>query len=163
MQSGLLKTNNMNVYILIGAPGSGKSTWGKKFEIDNPGIVRLCPDEFRAKFGWGEGDQSVSAQAFAATRDGMDAALAAGKSVIIDATSMHRKSRKDFLTIAKKYNTTKIAVVFEVTRETLIERNKKRGQDGGRIVPDDVIDRMLNNYEIPTHVDFDEIRFISKL
>lgn len=153
----------MKAYILVGAPGSGKSTWGKNFVTNNPGVVRLCPDEFRAKFGTGEGDQTVSAKAFAATREGMENALASGKDVLIDATSMHHKSRKDFLTISKKYNATKIAVVFEATRETLIERNRKRGEEGGRVVPDDVIDRMLGNYQVPTHADFDEVVFISKL
>lgn len=152
-----------NAYILVGAPGSGKSTWGKKIAQNNPNLVRLCPDEFRAKFGWGEGDQSVSPQAFAATRSGMETALKEGKDVLIDATSMNRKSRKDFVDIAKKHNAKKIAVVFEATRETLIERNKKRGEEGGRVVPTDVIDRMLGKYEVPTHADFDEITFISRV
>ena len=151
------------VYILVGAPGSGKSTWGKKMAETNPNLVRLCPDEFRAKFGWGEGDQSVSPQAFAATRSGMVDALKMGKDVLIDATSMNRKARKDFLDIAKKHNAKKVAVVFEATRETLIERNKKRGEEGGRVVPTDVIDRMLGKYEVPTHADFDEIVFVSRL
>lgn len=153
----------MKVYILVGAPGSGKSTWGNQFVTDNPTVVRLCPDEFRAKFGWGEGDQSVSPQAFAATRSGMMDALTMGKDVLIDATSMNRKARKDFLDIAKKHNAKKVAVVFEATRETLIERNKKRGEEGGRVVPTDVIDRMLGKYEVPTHADFDEIVFVSRL
>ena len=163
MQNELFRVDNMKAYILVGAPGSGKSTWGKKFVTDKPGIVRLCPDEFRAKFGTGESDQTVSAKAFAETRKGMDIALTAGLSVIIDATSMHHKARKDFLNIAKSHNATKIAVVFEATRETLIERNKKRGEEGGRVVPTDVIDRMIGNYQVPTHADFDEIIFVSKL
>ena len=153
----------MNAYILIGAPGSGKSTWGKQFVADNPDVVRLCPDEFRAKFGTGESDQTVSAKAFAATREGMDTALVAGKDVLIDATNMHHKGRKDFLAIAKSHNANKIAVVFEATRETLIERNKKRGLEGGRVVPTDVIVSFLNRYQPPTLEEFDEIKFISKL
>lgn len=153
----------MNAYILVGAPGSGKSTWGKKIVENKPNIVRLCPDEFRAQFGTGEGDQTVSAKAFAATREGMDAALASGKDVLIDATNMHHKGRKDFLAIAKKYNANKIAVVFEATRQTLIERNQMRGAEGGRVVPDNIIDNFLNKYNPPTLLEFDEIKFISKL
>ena len=155
--------NKHNVYVCVGAPGSGKSTWSKQFVADNPTVVRLCPDEFRAQFGTGEGDQTVSAKAFAATREGMDAALASGKDVLIDATNMHHKGRKEILAIAKKYNANKIAVVFEATRQTLIERNQRRGAEGGRAVPDDVIDRMLSNYQVPTHSDFDEIQFISRV
>ena len=153
----------MEVYILIGAPGSGKSTWSKSMEKNKPNIVRLCPDDFRAMLGTSEDDQSVSHKAFQETRTHMDAALASGKSVIIDATNMHHKARKDFLKIAKKYNAKKIAIVFEHTLNTLIERNKKRGEEGGRIVPIDVIERMINNYQVPTHADFDDVIFISKL
>lgn len=150
-------------HILIGAPGSGKSTWGMDFVAKNPDVVRLCPDEFRAKFGTGEDDQSVSAQAFSATRYGMEEALRAGKSVVIDATNMYRKTRKDFLKIAKAYNATTVAVVFEATKETLLERNAKRGAAGGRNVPEDVIDRMLGRYERPNELEFDRLNFVTKL
>lgn len=152
----------LKVYLCVGCPGSGKTTWSKQFISGKPEVVRLCPDEFRAKFGWGEADQSVSSQAFAATRSGMEQALSDGKDVLIDATSMHRKSRKDFIAIADKYKANKIAIVFEATRDTLIERNKLRGESGGRMVPTDVIDRMINNYETPTKSEFNTVIFISK-
>jgi len=153
----------MNAWILIGAPGSGKSTWGKNMVQVNPDVVRLCPDEFRAKFGWGEDDQSVSAQAFAATRQGMQAALKDGKSVLIDATNMYRGRRKQFLDIAKEYGAKTIAVVFEVDKDTLIDRNQKRGENGGRNVPEHVIDMMLAKYERPNELEFDKVEFITKI
>ena len=153
----------MNAWILIGAPGSGKSTWGLELVKDNPNVVRLCPDEFRAKFGWGEGDQSVSAQAFSATRQGMRDALTSGKDVVIDACSMYRKARKDFIGIAKEFNAKTIAVVFEADKPTLVARNQLRGNTGGRVVPEDVIDRMLARYERPNELEFNAIEFISKM
>ena len=154
---------DLTAYILIGAPGSGKSTWGKNFAEVNPQAVRLCPDEFRAKFGKGEHDQSVSAQAFSATNQGMQDALKDGKSVVIDATNMYRKTRRQFLDIAKKYNAITIAIVFEADRETLIARNEKRGADGGRNVPADIIDRMLAKYERPTEMEFDQVKIVTKV
>ena len=153
----------LKAYLLVGIPGSGKSTWGQNAAQANPDFVRLCPDEFRAKFGTGEADQSVSGRAFAATKHGMDVALRDGHSVIIDATNMYRKTRKDFLDIAKKYNAETIAVVFEVSRETAIERNKNRGAAGGRNVPEHVIDSMLSKYQVPDNTEFDEVKFITKL
>lgn len=108
----------------------------------------------------GEGDQSVSGKAFAATREGMEEALKNNKDVLIDATSMYRKSRKDFIDIAKKYNAQTIAVVFEVNRETLIERNKKRGENGGRVVPTEIIDNMLGKYQRPDNTEFDTIVYV---
>ncbi len=153
----------LKVYLCVGPPGSGKSTWAKDFAAKDPSLVRLCPDDFRAKFGTGEDDQSVSSQAFGATRYGMDDALREGKSVIIDATNMYRKTRKDFLKIAEKHGATTVAVVFEATKDTLLERNAKRGAAGGRNVPEDVIDRMLGRYERPNELEFNQLNFVTKV
>jgi len=155
--------NNLKAYLLIGCPCSGKSTWGKELVKTDPNIARLCPDEFRAIFGTSESDQSVSAKAFDATRQGMHSALVNKKDVVIDATNMYKKTRKDFLSIAKMYNATTIAVVFEVTRETAIERNKKRVDEGGRNVPEHIIDSMLAKYQRPDELEFDKVVFINKI
>lgn len=154
---------SLKVYLCVGAPGSGKSTWSKKLAAKDANIVRLCPDEFRAKFGSSESDQSVSAQAFGATRHGMENALRNGKSVIIDATNMYRKTRRDFTEIAKKFDAVTVAVVFEATKATLLNRNAQRGSEGGRNVPEDVIDRMLGRYERPTELEFDQVNFVTKV
>jgi len=48
-----------------------------------------------------------------------------------------------------------------VNRDTLIERNQKRGITGGRNVPVDVIDRMLTNYVEPSKEEgFNQIHFV---
>jgi tRNA uridine 5-carbamoylmethylation protein Kti12 len=36
-------------------------------------------------------------------------------------------------------------------RQGLIDRNKKRGEQGGRVVPDFVIDKMLAKFEEPSY------------
>ena len=151
------------VWLLVGAPGSGKTTFGKTLVEGDPRIVRFCPDEFRAIFGNGEGDQSVSAKAFEATRVALDQALSEHKSVVIDATNMYRKARKQFLDIADKHNAMKSAMVFEVDKSTLIDRNVKRGANGGRNVPENVIDTMLGRYERPATPEFDSVTFVSKM
>ena len=142
--------NKLTVTLLVGAPGSGKTTYKKTLLENNSNVVCVCPDEFRAKFGWGEGDQSVSAQAFEASRKAVGEALDEGKNVVVDATNMYRKSRKDFINIARGRGALVEAVVFEVDKNTLLERIKKRVSEGGRNVPEDVIDRMLSRYERPT-------------
>lgn len=148
--------------LLVGAPGSGKTTWGKHY-AESRDIVRLCPDEFRAKFGTGEDDQSVSAQAFGATRAAMANLLIAGQSVMIDATNMYRKARKDFVRLAREAGVKTMAVVFELPKNVLLERNKKRGEAGGRNVSEEVIDDMLDRYQRPEEgTEFDAVLFISK-
>ena len=153
--------NNV-VILLVGCPGSGKSTWGRSY-ADRMGIVRLCPDEFRAKLGTGEDDQTVSPQAFGMTRSAMKNALELGQSVMIDATNMYKSTRKQFLDIAHKYNIKTMAVVFEVDKEILLKRNRKRGKAGGRNVPEDIIDMMLAKYQRPDKTEFNEILYITKV
>lgn len=148
--------------ILVGPPGSGKTTWGKYY-AESRGIVRLCPDEFRAKLGTSEDDQSVSAAAFGMTRSAMINALDAGKSVMIDATNMYKKRRKEFLDIAHSKGVQTMAIVFEATKETLMDRNKKRGVAGGRNVPENVIDMMLAKYQRPEQDEFDVVQYITKV
>ena len=155
--------NNKHVILLVGAPGSGKTTWGKHYVESHPDFVRFCPDEFREKFGTGEDDQSVSGMAFAATKSAMKNALDGGKSVLIDATNMYKKARKDFINIAKEQKVPVLAVVFETTKDTLLERNKNRGKAGGRNVPEHVIDNMLAKYQRPEIGELNEVQFITKL
>ena len=148
---------------MVGAPGSGKSTFAKVLVEGDANIVRVCPDEFRAKLGWGEADQSVSAAAFEATKNVMRTALDEGKNVVVDATFMYRKARRDFINIARGRGAEVIAMVCEVDKATLITRNVKRGADGGRNVPEYVIDRMLEKYEVPDETEFDKVMFVCKI
>ena len=89
--------------------------------------------------------------------------LDAGKSVIIDATNMYPKTRKDFIKIAKEKSANTMAIVFEATKSDLIERNMNRGKSGGRNVPEHVIDSMLSKYQRPVKTEFDVIQYITKL
>ena len=80
----------------------------------------------------------------------VDEFLKDGKNVLVDATSVNRRERSDYINTAKKYGSKVVALVFKMDRAGLIARNQKRGQEGGRVVPDWVIDKMLSKYEEPT-------------
>jgi len=154
-------SKKQHIIIVTGAPGSGKSTWAKNYESTHNDVIYLSSDEMRAKFGTGEEDQSVSAKAFAYLKDKTNTLLSSGCNVLIDATNMSRKARKDFIDIAKKYpNVERISVVFEVSKQELLKRNKERGMSGGRNVPEWVIDKMIKNYQRPDNSEFDKIIFL---
>ena len=70
---------------------------------------------------------------------------------MVDATSVNRKERIDYINTAKKYGAKVVAIVFKMDRQRLIDRNKKRGEQGGREVPIFVIDKMLNKFEEPSY------------
>ena len=141
---------NNTLYIAVGLPGSGKSTYSKNF-IKDKNIEYLSSDELRAKFGSGETDQTCTNQVFVYIKRKVDEFLKDGKNVLVDATSVNRKERIDYINTAKKYGAKVVAIVFKMDRQRLIDRNKKRGEQGGREVPIFVIDKMLNKFEEPSY------------
>ena len=141
---------NNTLYIAVGLPGSGKSTYSKNF-IKDKDIEYLSSDELRAKFGSGETDQTCTNQVFGHIKRKVDEFLKDGKNVMVDATSVNRKERSDYINTAKKYGAKVVAIVFKMDRQGLIDRNKKRGEQGGRVVPDWVIDKMLAKFEEPSY------------
>ena len=141
---------NNTLYITVGLPGSGKSTYSKNF-IKDKEIEYLSSDELRAVYGKSEEDQTVTPLVFGHIKRKVDEFLKDGKNVLVDATSVNRKERSDYIKTAKKYGAKVVAIVFKMDRQGLIDRNKKRGEQGGRVVPDWVIDKMLAKFEEPSY------------
>ena len=141
---------NNTLYITVGLPGSGKSTYAKEF-IKGKEIEYLSSDSLRAVFGKSEEDQTVTPLVFGHIKRKVDEFLKDGKNVMVDATSVNRKERSDYINTAKKYGAKVVAIVFKMDRKGLIDRNKKRGEQGGRVVPDWVIDKMLAKFEEPSY------------
>ena len=141
---------NNTLYITVGLPGSGKSTYVKNF-IKDKEIEYLSSDSLRAVYGKSEEDQTVTPLVFGHIKRKVDEFLKDGKNVLVDATSVNRKERSDYIKTAKKYGAKVVAIVFKMDRQGLIDRNKKRGEQGGRVVPDWVIDKMLNKFEEPSY------------
>ena len=141
---------NNTLYITVGLPGSGKSTYVKNF-IKDKEIEYLSSDSLRAVYGKSEEDQTVTPLVFGHIKRKVDEFLKDGKNVLVDATSVNRKERSDYIKTAKKYGAKIVVIVFKMDRQGLIERNKKRGEQGGRVVPDWVIDKMLAKFEEPSY------------
>ena len=141
---------NNTLYITVGLPGSGKSTYVKNF-IKDKDIEYLSSDSLRAVYGKDETDQTVTSIVFGHIKRKVDEFLKDGKNVLVDATSVNRKERSDYINTAKKYGAKVVAIVFKMDRQGLIDRNKKRGEQGGRVVPDFVIDKMLAKFEEPSY------------
>ena len=151
---------NNTIYIAVGLPGSGKSTYAKNF-IKDKDIEYLSSDELRAVYGKDETDQSVTSIVFGHIKRKVDEFLKDGKNVLVDATSVNRKERSDYIKTAKKYGAKVVAIVFKMDRQGLIDRNKKRGEQGGREVPTFVIDKMLAKFEEPsTNEGIDEVIYV---
>ena len=146
------------IYLTVGPPACGKSTFVKSYVDAFPQENSyLSSDELREVFGKDETDQSVSPQVFSHILDKVEEFLQDESKqgyLIVDATNINIRLRKQYISLAKEYKARIIAWVFERDREVLIKNNKSRN----RIVPLWVIDRMLDLYKRPTEKEgFDEI------
>ena len=135
-------------YMLIGLPGSGKSSVAKKMldEADeNIKPVWLNSDCIRKELFGAESIQKDSHKVFELMRIRTLDALNSGKDVIYDACNISSKHRRAFLQNLKKLNCKKICIVVGTPYATCLERNARRS----RVVPNEVIERMYKTWMTP--------------
>jgi len=101
----------LSLVVLIGASGSGKSTFARKHF--KPTEI-LSSDYFRALVSDDENDQSVNAPAFELLHQTCAQRLALGKLTVIDATNVQPDSRKSLLDLARRYHVLPVAVVLDI-------------------------------------------------
>ena len=112
---------NLSVVALVGASGSGKSTFASRFF--KPTEV-LNSDFFRAMVSDDEGDQKATKDAFDVLYYAANKRLDAGKIVVIDATNVQKDAREAVLELARGQDVHAVAIVFDFPEELCQERNK---------------------------------------
>jgi predicted kinase len=152
--------NDKKIVILtVGAPASGKSTWGKYF-CKKMGYKYLSSDKNREILGKDENDQTVSKEAFELLYSDLKLFLENPESepgIVLDATFMYKRIRAKYIQLAKSFGAKIFASLFLFPKEVLLIRNEERSKNGGRNVPEEIIDKMLNNYQRPELDEFDEV------
>jgi len=133
------------LYICVGAPASGKTTWSQQFCQEHPEFVYISSDGLRGTIGLSESDQSVSREVFLTMFIMERYFLRNGKSAIIDATNVRESNRREFIQIAVEEEAEIRFRIFKAKLETLKERNLKRD----KVVPEDVIEKMYKNFTMP--------------
>ena len=143
----------MKLIILIGLPGSGKSTWAKEQKV---GV--LSSDEIRGLLSGDENNQQINAKVFGTMRHLLRQRLDLHMPVtVIDSTNIERKWRKPWIKIAKQKGAQVEAVFFDTPVELCKQRNQRRD----RVVPNEAIDEMAAKLKPPSKDEgFDQIRTI---
>lgn len=127
-----------DMIVLMGIPGSGKSTWAS--ESDYYRYI-ISPDSIRETLG-DINDQSRNDEVFRIAHERVNNHLQRGLHVVFDATSVTERARRDLLRIADSIpGTFKRLVVFD-PGPVAFERNSQRD----RVVPDHVMHRMVTNF-----------------
>lgn len=114
---------DMTLVVLIGASGSGKSTFARRHFA--PTQV-LSSDFFRGLVADDENDQAASAAAFDALHYVAGKRLAAGKVTVIDATNVRRSDRASLVKLAKEHDVLPTAIVLDLPESVCVRRNEAR-------------------------------------
>lgn len=132
--------------MLIGLPGSGKSTYAAKFAASDSKEVHLSSDQI-AKDKFAPNEPADLHFIFSEMHHQTVQALETGKNVIYDATNLASQKRKSFLNRIQNQQAETEAIVFLTPYKILKERNRSR-EDRDR-VPDSVIERYIKSFQFP--------------
>lgn len=137
------------VNVLVGLPGSGKSTTAKEMLMEHaPGeTVRINRDNIRtamfgAEYHKGNFPSKDEAQVTAVQVGLIEEALQKGKSIIDDNTNLGMRTVQDLVALANKHGAEVRFNYFDVPVEECKRRNRLRGDAGGRYVGEHIIDQM---------------------
>ncbi|MFJ6750205.1 polynucleotide kinase-phosphatase [Streptomyces sp. NPDC091266] len=131
-----LPVPDLSLVVLIGATGSGKSTFAaRQFK---PTEV-LSSDVCRGLVSDDENDQGASRDAFEVLHFIAGKRLAAGRLTVVDATNVQSESRAQLVRLAREHDVLPVAIVLDVPEQVCAERNAARADRAG--LPRRVIQR----------------------
>ncbi|KAL2630199.1 hypothetical protein R1flu_014885 [Riccia fluitans] len=137
-------TDAFVLLVLVGAPGSGKSTFCSKLmsSAAQP-WTRVCQDIIA------KGKRGTKQQCLRQA----ESALLRRRSVVIDRCNIDRKQREDFLKLASRLKINSHAVVLDVPPKVCIERAANRvahegGVHGGNAAA--IINRLVRTRQLPS-------------
>lgn len=150
-----------NLYVLVGLPGAGKSTWASNFllsETNNKRNYRIISsDNYRYNLYHDVRDQTHNAEVFEAMYRDMRKFISEGIDVVIDATNTTLKSRRKVIN-ALGSDRNKVDEIIAVVIAPPIEKVIKQDRQREFSVGEEVINKFLYSFQFPQKFEgFDEI------
>lgn len=118
-----LPVTDLSLVVLIGASGSGKSTFARRHF--KPTEV-ISSDFCRGLVADDENDQSASRDAFDVLHYIAGKRLEAGRLTVVDATNVQQEARRQLVQLARQYDVLPIAIVLDLPEEVCQARNAAR-------------------------------------
>lgn len=136
--------NRPKLIILCGIPGSGKTTYAKKYIEQDTNAIHLSSDAIRKELYGDENIQGNPSEVFSLMQKRTVEAINNGYNVIYDATNITRKDRQSIISVCPKFAKIECHIIWAPI-ETCIERDATRDRTVGK----EVIDRMLKRFQAP--------------
>jgi len=148
------------MYLMVGAPGVGKSTYIKNHIQDGEHIISR--DVIRYGLLTDEDDYfAKEKEVYAELINQINQAIEEDATFYVDQTSLNRKSRKGLLSKLNHRPDTIIAIYLKSSLSKILSQNALRS--GRAFVPETAVINMYSVLEEPTfNEDFDEIWIIEE-
>jgi predicted kinase len=150
--------NKLTAYVMVGAPGSGKTTYAHEL-ADSENAVVISGDDIRSEL---YGSAEIQGD-WAEIWDEIDTRVseACGMPVILDGTHCREDYRAEAITLLRSYGYDRVeAIVMDATLATCLARNFRRERN----VPDYIVKQMHSDLQQSlkniTSEDFDFINFV---
>lgn len=135
---------NLEILILIGIPGSGKSTFSKDFVRNNSDWIRVNRDDFRDMLKTSQTcENKVEDMITGLVSDVISSSLSRKLNVIVDNTNLKIKYINAIIE-EFKYSANINYRVFDISKDKAIERDRNRDKKVGALV----INKMYKDYKI---------------
>lgn len=146
-------SKEQRIVVLVGLPGSGKSTY-----LERLGITPLSSDAIRQLLADDATDQTIHARVFQCLRYLLRQRLAIGRpTTYVDATHLPRAERRPYIQIARRYRCAIEALYFDVPLDVCLARNRSRS----RVVPEEALRAMAAKLVPPSvHEGFSRVKVV---
>lgn len=150
------------LYVMIGAPGSGKSTFIST-HLNQKDILWVSRDAIRYSLVAEDEDyfskEDEVVRTFIQHINNALSQESPYQYIYADATNLSKKSRKQLLNQLKIKPDAMIGIYFDLPLEVIQQRNAQR--TGRERVPAHIVERMYNSMELPTKEEgFTDIMFV---
>jgi predicted kinase len=147
-----------HAYMLIGVPGSGKSTWAEPM-LHREGPCLISSDAYIEKMAeamgktYGDIFKSTIGEATKWMETQLHDAIKSANKIVWDQTNLTMKSRRQKLNMLLDAGYDVTAVAFECPAPELERRRKERAAKTGKEIPPSILESMTAQYVRPTRLE----------